>query len=162
MQLSMLWVLLLLIAGHAAMVVFVGTHIWAVFLAHQAEGVWASALTFLLPGISQAYWLQHWPEMQSAVWPHTPQPLPGRGWFVWLNRFWMLTFVLVGFFAVLAPVVLPRVMQYTHRIVRRVAQMERMARRVRPTVGKMWFSVQQTGTLLVSRLRSLIKNRRKP
>lgn len=162
MQLCMLWALLLITAGHAAIVVFAGTHIWAVFLAHQAEGVWASVLTFVLPGISHAYWMQHWPEMQSAVWPHTPQPLPGRGWFVWLNRFWMLTFLLVGFFAVLAPVVLSCVMPYTHRVLRRVAHTARMTRMMRPAAEKMWFSVQQSGTLLASRLRRLIKNRREP
>lgn len=152
MHLCVLWTLLLLVAGHIAVLVFVGTHIWAIFLAYQAQGMWASVCTFVLPSFSQAYWMYYWPEVQSAVWPHTLQPLPGRNWFVWFNWFWMLTFALVGFFATLAPTMLPRVMQYTRRFLCAV----------RPTAEKMWFSIHKIGLLLVLRFRRWRNNQRKP
>lgn len=159
---AMAWVLLLVVLGHIALLVFVGTHLWAVALAHEYHGFWQALLTFFLPVGSHVYWMHHWPQIASAAWPHPLEDVAGRNWFVWLNWFWMLTFLLVGFFAVLAPVVLSCVMPYTHRVLRRVAHTARMTRMMRPAAEKMWFSVQQSGTLLASRLRRLIKNRREP
>lgn len=150
----MLWLLLLVVCGHVALLVFLGTHLWAVASAYQAEGLWASLLTLALPTISHAYWMQYWPQIADATWPHDLQPLPGQSWFVYLNWFWMLAFLCVGFFATLAPTLLPSAVAGTRRLTRAVR-----SAMISLAAAKAWAFAQKTQKRSASR-RSRSRNRR--